>query len=201
MKEYPDSEAIPRESPLTYSKPDPEFNPYSPPLSDFQAAPDLEDNAPSETSKEPRYAGFIQRLLAFLLDGLIIYGFLIISAILAVILSLTLNDDLLSINLFNCYLFFQMIIFSTLYYVLQEASNRQATFGKRVMGIKVTNLDGGRIGLGQATGRTLGKILSAFFFFLGFLVQPFASQKQALHDVLAGTLVIDSRGAKQSGKP
>ena len=81
----------------------------------------------------------------------------------------------------------------TLYYALQESSAYQATFGKRIVGIRVATLDGRQVGFGRALARFLFKIPSALPLFGGFLMQPFSEKKQALHDILAKTLVIDSR--------
>lgn len=77
-----------------------------------------------------------------------------------------------------------------LYYVLQESSESQATLGKRLIGLRVTDLQGRRISFGRATLRLVCKILSYLTLLIGFLIQPFTKRKQALHDLLAGTLVI-----------
>jgi uncharacterized RDD family membrane protein YckC len=58
------------------------------------------------------------------------------------------------------------------------------------LGIRVTDLDGGRISFGRATGRYFGKILSGLILGIGFLMAAFTERKQALHDLLAGTLVV-----------
>jgi uncharacterized RDD family membrane protein YckC len=77
-----------------------------------------------------------------------------------------------------------------LYCALQESSAAQATLGKRAVGLSVTDLSGGRISFGRATGRHFGKWLSFILVGAGYLMQPFTAKKQALHDILAGTLVV-----------
>ena len=77
-----------------------------------------------------------------------------------------------------------------LYYALQESSAAQATLGKRALGVRVTDLEGRRISFGRATGRLFAKIPSALILMIGFLMQPFTAKKQALHDIIAGTLVL-----------
>jgi len=62
--------------------------------------------------------------------------------------------------------------------------------GKRALGLVVTDLDGRRISFGRATGRYFGKVFSGMLFYVGFLMAAFTARKQALHDVLAGTLVV-----------
>jgi uncharacterized RDD family membrane protein YckC len=82
------------------------------------------------------------------------------------------------------------IVVSWLYFALQESSATQATLGKRALGIKVTDGNGMRIGFGRATGRFFGKILSGLIFGIGFILAGFTARKQALHDMLASTLVV-----------
>jgi uncharacterized RDD family membrane protein YckC len=77
-----------------------------------------------------------------------------------------------------------------LYFALLESSSKQATVGKMALGIRVTDLDGRRITFGRATGRHFGKILSGLILGIGFLMAAFTERKQALHDMLAGTLVV-----------
>jgi uncharacterized RDD family membrane protein YckC len=82
------------------------------------------------------------------------------------------------------------MVIGWLYYALQESSAAQATLGKRALGLRVTDLEGRRISLARATGRFLAKIPSSLILLIGFLMQPFTAKKQALHDILAGTLVL-----------
>lgn len=82
------------------------------------------------------------------------------------------------------------LMVSWIYYSLLESSAWQATLGKKALGLEVTDLEGHRISFGRATGRFFGKILSAFILLIGFIMAGFTEKKQALHDILAGTLVI-----------
>jgi uncharacterized RDD family membrane protein YckC len=82
------------------------------------------------------------------------------------------------------------LVVGWLYFALQESSTAQATLGKRALGIKVTDANGRRIGFGRATGRFFGKILSGLVFAIGFMLAGWTERKQALHDFLAGTLVV-----------
>jgi uncharacterized RDD family membrane protein YckC len=84
--------------------------------------------------------------------------------------------------------------FSTLvnwiYEAALESSSYQATLGKMALGLKVTDLEGRRISFARATGRHFAKILSGLMFFIGFIMAGFTQRKQALHDMIAGTLVV-----------
>jgi uncharacterized RDD family membrane protein YckC len=78
---------------------------------------------------------------------------------------------------------------SWLYEALMESSSYQATIGKMIFGLKVTDLYGNRIDFARATGRHFAKILSGLVLGIGFIMVGFTERKQGLHDMLAGTLV------------
>ena len=77
-----------------------------------------------------------------------------------------------------------------LYFAFMESSEKQATLGKMAVGIIVTDEQGRRISFGKATGRFFGKILSTLICLGGFIMAAFTQRKQALHDVLAKTIVV-----------
>ncbi|MBN1594114.1 MAG: RDD family protein [Candidatus Coatesbacteria bacterium] len=82
------------------------------------------------------------------------------------------------------------ILIPWLYFAFMESSHLQATIGKMAMGSIVTDLEGDRISFLRATGRYFGKIVSHIILMIGFLMAGFTARKQALHDMLAGCLVI-----------
>ena len=78
---------------------------------------------------------------------------------------------------------------SWLYEAFMESSPYQATLGKMIFGMKVTDLYGNRISFARATGRHFAKILSGMILCIGFIMVGITERKQGLHDILAGTLV------------
>jgi uncharacterized RDD family membrane protein YckC len=74
-----------------------------------------------------------------------------------------------------------------------ESSKKQATLGKQLLGIKVSDEQGRRISFGQSLLRNLGKWLSTLTMGLGYLFGFFDRKQQCLHDKLAGTLVVKER--------
>ena len=78
-----------------------------------------------------------------------------------------------------------------LYWAGMESSTKQATLGKMVHGIIVTDLEGNRILFGKASGRYFGKIISFLILGIGFVMAGFTEKKQALHDIMAGCIVIN----------
>ena len=77
-----------------------------------------------------------------------------------------------------------------LYYALMESSKYQATLGKMAVGARVTDLEGNRISFARATGRYFAKIISGMILMIGYIMAGFTEKKQALHDMIANTLVI-----------
>jgi len=77
-----------------------------------------------------------------------------------------------------------------LYYTFFEASNWQATPGKRALRIYVADSNGQRLTFARAAGRNAAKLISSLTFLVGYLVAGVTEKKQALHDILAGCLVL-----------
>jgi uncharacterized RDD family membrane protein YckC len=78
-----------------------------------------------------------------------------------------------------------------LYYALMESSPRQATFGKSLVSLSVCDVSGRPLSFGHATGRYFAKIVSGMIpFGIGFIIAGFTEKKQAIHDMIAGTMVL-----------
>lgn len=82
-----------------------------------------------------------------------------------------------------------------LYYALMERSKLQGTLGKMALGIIVVDENGQRITFDRATRRYFAKYLSAIIIFIGFIMAAFSDRKQALHDIIAGCLVVEKTQA------
>jgi uncharacterized RDD family membrane protein YckC len=150
------------------------------------------------------YAGFWLRVAAYFVDYLILEIPLITLAMgVGFIYGLSAARNHAQVGFVNpdgsintSFVIFELSIMTVsmvihwLYFALQESSSAQATLGKRAVGIKVTNLEGQRIGFGQATGRFFGKIISGLTLLIGYMMAGFTERKQALHDMIAGTLVV-----------
>lgn len=81
------------------------------------------------------------------------------------------------------------VILAGLYFCKMESSRHQATVGKRMLGIKVTNVNGAPITLGQAVARFLAASLSWLSLNLGHAFVAWTPERRALHDYIAGTRV------------
>ncbi len=85
---------------------------------------------------------------------------------------------------------FVSLIIPWLYFALCEGSSWQATPGKKLLGLRVTDLDGAPIGFARASGRHWAKLLSYIILYIGFMMAGWTEKKQGLHDMIASTLVI-----------
>ena len=83
-----------------------------------------------------------------------------------------------------------LFVGSWLYHAGMESSRHQATLGKKALGIIVTDMNGNRISFARANGRFFGKWVSGMIMNIGYLMAAFTEKKQALHDILAGCLVV-----------
>lgn len=124
-----------------------------------------------------RYAAFWSRFLAWLIDSIILS---IIGSLLGFFLGRKAGAIAIVIS----------IVVNWLYFAILESSDQQATLGKQALGLVVTDMNGEPISFARATGRYFAKFLSGLVFLIGYIMAAFTEKKQALHDMLAGTLVI-----------
>jgi uncharacterized RDD family membrane protein YckC len=152
--------------------------------------------------RTPLYGSLVSRFVAFLIDTtILVFWYSIILYSMA--------DSTLQFNTWKAIFFqggtsmpefqaiLQLFFFSLyfpvlhwLYYTLLEASPKQATIGKFTLGLKVTDLRGKRISFWQANVRYFSRLLSALPLLTGFLLILFTRRGQALHDYVAGTVVM-----------
>ncbi len=165
---------------------------FSPPQLEYEEEEeDFKSRKKKRRNKKVVYGTFWDRLLAGLIDGIIVTPVVLIVYIL-VLYILPLTDELslffvkLIIIIMDVSPFFIIFLYTT----LQQSSTTQATIGQKMMGLKVTDLDDGKISFAISSGRFFARILSGLIFFIGYLIQPFTEKKQALHDIMAGTLVV-----------
>jgi uncharacterized RDD family membrane protein YckC len=83
-----------------------------------------------------------------------------------------------------------IIVIPWLYYAGFESSRSQATPGKLLMRIVVTDLEGNKPSFARVTLRHFAKFISILIIFLGFLMIGLTKKRQGLHDKIAGCLVL-----------
>jgi uncharacterized RDD family membrane protein YckC len=137
----------------------------------------------------PVYAGFWLRFAAALIDCLALFmqfcWIVLIVIIIGKLVGVTKGYEV-SVELLP-----PVISVATwLYFALMESSSWQATLGKKILRLYVTDLQGRRLTLSRATGRTFAKYLSSMTAGIGYILCGFTEKKQALHDIVANCLVL-----------
>jgi uncharacterized RDD family membrane protein YckC len=135
------------------------------------------------------YAGFWRRVLALIIDYCIIMFVVFVIAFI-IGFAAAFSGAITSSEQAETYGQWFGIICFWLYYALMESSKMQATLGKRALGIKVYTEEGQRLSFGRATARHFGKILSGLILGIGFIMAAFTEKKQALHDIMAKTVLV-----------
>lgn len=147
------------------------------------------NNFAADVGAEMEYAGFWSRVAALIVDNAI----LTILGIALLIAAASVGAEAVAIA--NLALF----LIAFLYWPLMECSERQATLGKQLLGIQVTDANGARLTFVRSLLRNLAKIISSLPFGLGFLLAAFTARRQALHDLITKCLVVRA-GPSNFGK-
>ncbi len=140
-------------------------------------------------SPEPRYAGFWRRFMAILIDEIILGAVALFFSV-SYLLTITSSPDFEAVKITVLSNKIFSLVLHWLYFTLMESSSHRATLGKMAIGIIVTGYDGQKISFLRANGRYFGKFLSMLIFGIGFIIAGFTRKKQALHDMIAETLVV-----------
>lgn len=157
-------------------------------------------NGSAEWQKATRapvaYAGFWLRLAAYLIDSLLL-GFVLGNLLLRPLLGrpggIPADNPWFLFTNTSPQVTALLLLFlmgNWVYFAVSESSAWRATLGKKLLGLEVVDLAGKRISFARASGRFFAKILSSMTFLIGFLMAGFTEKKQALHDLVAGCLVI-----------
>lgn len=148
-----------------------------------------------------RYAGFWERFAAVFIDGILLG--VVSNVVTFITLGTTSFSDPEPVDPFGepmaqmSAMLGQLlpsmligVVINWLYYAFMESSANQGTLGKMALNIKVTDLNGERISFGRATGRFFAKYLSSLTLLIGYIMAAFTERRQALHDMVASTLVV-----------
>ncbi len=124
-----------------------------------------------------RYAGFWIRLVAVLLDGLIVQ---IVNLPLRLLAAGDSSIELLSWPI-------------TILYYTVFVGMYGGTPGKLILGLRVVVSDGTKVSYLRAFGRYWAYMLSMLTLGIGYIIAGFDSQKRALHDHICNTRVVWKR--------
>jgi uncharacterized RDD family membrane protein YckC len=144
-----------------------------------------------------QYGGFWIRFVAALIDGILVQMVVLpISFLMGAMIGLAgvavrmPGRGIHAVALIVGYAF--GFVVSWVYEASMESSSRQATLGKMALRLKVIDLQGNRVSFARASGRHFAKIISGMILLIGYVMAAFTHRNQALHDMIAGTLVRHS---------
>jgi uncharacterized RDD family membrane protein YckC len=146
------------------------------------------------------YAGFWRRFVAVFLDGLILTFITFpINLVMHIPMFGWMNgepsyDEILTMLNASLGAMALATLVAWLYYALLESSRLQGTLGKVALNICVTDLAGRRISFGRASGRYFSRWITNLTIGIGYLIQLFTRRRQALHDLIAGTVIVRRSG-------
>jgi uncharacterized RDD family membrane protein YckC len=158
----------------------------------------LQAPAAAQESLQGRYAGFASRFAAYAVDAaastaVFMLALAAVSFAVSVVTAKSVNwnrDDTWAGLAYVAWLF--------IYFAYSWAASGK-TFGMALLGVRVVRSDGADVGARRAAVRTLALPLSFLIFGLGFVGILLGRQRRALHDVIAGTVVVyswDARAAR-----
>ncbi|WP_164462073.1 RDD family protein [Bacillus sp. FJAT-42376] len=144
-----------------------------------------------------KHAGFWLRFAAYVIDGFIVsifmylFIFLIAGAAMGSSILSGNPDDINIVVVIAGYAFFLLVVLA--YYIAMPVTKWQGTIGKKLVGIKIVDRYGQKLTIGKSVLRYLSMIVTGFTFGVGYIITAFTERKQALHDLMVKTYVIQSR--------
>jgi uncharacterized RDD family membrane protein YckC len=136
-------------------------------------------DAAAEPGVGVAYAGFGPRLLALIIDGIIL-------GVIGGVVGLIFGGDMSGLNPVANII---SLVVSAAYFIYFFSQSGQ-TLGGRVTGVKVVDANGGLLSVGRAAVRWIVAYVSAIVIFVGYLWMLWDSRKQTWHDKAAGSIVI-----------
>ncbi|HEY0701784.1 MAG TPA: RDD family protein [Candidatus Acidoferrales bacterium] len=153
------------------------------------------------------YAGFWLRFLAYIIDSIVlgvIFGVVALLAIASVgvgyfhamIQGMQDGTGEFPVAFISALLIASLLslVVSWIYHAWMESSEYQATLGKMALGLIVTDLNDRPVTFARATGRFFAKLITGLIpLGIGYIMAGFTEKKQALHDMIASSLVLKKR--------
>jgi uncharacterized RDD family membrane protein YckC len=144
-----------------------------------------------------QYASWGRRLVAYLLDALIVFALIAVALVVPIALAALFPEDgagsVIAVALVAL-AFAAAVIGPFVYHTVLTGNARGQTWGKRALGVRVVgDGDGGPIGYGRAFGRYFITFVFGFFFFpmiVDYLWPLWDAKNQTIHDKLVGSVVV-----------
>jgi len=162
----------------------------------------MKDSAAPLYETSARYSGFWRRLFAYFVDGLLVTFISAAIIVIPLMMIISFDESFVISSVAFVFEFIAIVLLFFLYEAYFLSSSRMATPGKRLLGIHVTDMNGNQISFSRALLRTVFKfglavigyipvvgLISLVIFLNPFLI-VLTEKKQAIHDLIAGTVVV-----------
>ena len=136
------------------------------------------------------YGGFLNRWLASIVDAIIIVLAFVALGVVFIFVLPMLGQDLGAAAAIVTLVLYVLAFVAAMVYEPVMIAKRGATYGKAFRKLKVVRANGEAVSAGRAVARTLVKSFVSPILLIGFLMALFSAKKQALHDLLADTIVV-----------
>ncbi|WP_162356660.1 RDD family protein [Metabacillus mangrovi] len=149
---------------------------------------------------QQQYAGFWIRFAAYLIDSFILsfgMGIFVFLFTMSITLLIETGNDAAAIG-FMIIMYILITGLSLAYYILMPVTVWQGTIGKKLIGLKIVDADGNKLTIGRSAGRTFSMMISGMTMYIGYIMAGFTDRKQALHDMIAKTYVIQRQSEWQA---
>jgi len=146
-------------------------------------------------SLQGHYAGFASRFAAFAVDVVVLSGIFILVLAAINFTASVLVERGIHFSRSDTWVVVGYGVWAFIYFAHFWGLNGK-TAGGALFGVQVVTNDGGDVSLRQAIGRALVFPLSFLMLGLGFFGIIWGDRRRALHDVIAGTVVIYSWDAQ-----
>lgn len=135
------------------------------------------------------YGDLARRLIAFVVDNIVLG--LATDLFLMIVVAPILGRDPITVVQTPRIVWPAFLIIEWLYFTIMESSEAEATLGKMLLGLRVVDSWGEQLTFWRAGARCAAKWVSQNTCFIGYVMAMFNNRSQTLHDLIAGTIVIE----------
>jgi uncharacterized RDD family membrane protein YckC len=145
----------------------------------------------------PAFGGFWARFGSQIIDGLIvgIPAYMIFIAVVFTVATKAQQNPNTAPSPLIVLAYIPLYVFPVLYEGLMLSMKKGQTVGKMALRLRVVRPDGSDITAGQAWGRAVMRLVLGCLFIVDYIPFFFTDEKTTLHDMVAGTRVVESTGA------
>jgi uncharacterized RDD family membrane protein YckC len=133
------------------------------------------------------YSTFLQRVAASLIDTVVLF---VISSVIGFVVGFF-SYAIFGPDASILIGYLLGLVIGWLFYAAFESSEYMATPGKMALSIQVRDENFQRLSFGRATGRHFARFLSSIPLCIGYLFPLWTQRRQALHDIVAKTVVVN----------